>query len=209
MRARSLLGFGLGGLLAAAAACNGGAAREALDEAQLEIAAARPQLESSAPEELAALRATVKEARGYLDAGHATDALALALRLPQRTREALARAEFRREALGAEWRELSTRVPPLLDAVDARAAALDGAWSLPAGLTAESLAALRRDVADQRAAWSRAVAAHQSARLASAAAEARGVEARAQAAAVRLGLQPVALAPPSPSPARPTPAPTS
>ena len=193
-------------LLAAIAACNKGPARDALAEVDQQLAAARPLLETYAPERLPPLRALRNDAAACLAAGEYTQALKLAQRLPLQIEGASAVAKARRDALGAEWAPLSGRVPLVLEGALRRAAELADTATLPRGLDAASLAEVQAELRAARAAWAEASAQFESGQVPKAVAAGRLVQTRVEVAAARLGLSPAAAmaAAAAPSPAPPT-----
>ncbi|MGE5126339.1 MAG: hypothetical protein ACM3PV_08610 [Betaproteobacteria bacterium] len=190
---------------ALALACNERPARDALDEADQAIAAARPELEAYAPQELAALRAELAQARVQLAAGHYTEALRLGQRLPGPIRDAVERAARRKAGLAAEWSKLAAVLPLEQRGIEARLDQLSSAT--PPLIDAAARGAARGELADLSAAWSRAEAAFASGQLPQALAAAHELQPRTDALAARLGISPAAAAsagaapPRAPSPA--------
>jgi hypothetical protein len=171
---------------ALAAGCNRGPAREALAEAEQAIEAGRAQLEAYAPEELAELRATVRDAQTRLDRGQSTDALRLAQKLPGRIRDALAKSGARKGELDAEWALRSAQLPAVLRGLGLKLSQLEA----PNARAAPGLASVadgRARLAELEHAWSQATSTSAGARTAQAVAAAREVATGANALAVRLG----------------------
>ncbi len=186
---------------ALAVACNQGPARDALDEADQAIAAAKPELEAYAPQELAALRAELAQARVQLAAGHYTEALRLGQRLPGPIRDAVERAARRKAGLAAEWSKLAAVLPLEQRGIEARLDQLSSAT--PPLIDVAARGAARGDLADLSAAWSRAEAAFASGQVAQALAAAHELQPRTDALAARLGLSPAAAASAGAAPLRP------
>ena len=182
----------LGCLLSLVLACNKGPAREALAESEQAIAAARPELEQFAPEELAALQARLTEAHAHLDGGRSTDALSIAQVLPGELRDALSKAERRRGEVVDEWKRLAGRVPLILDGADVRARELAAAKALPRTLPPETFAAAQAELAGTRHAWTEAKGVFENGQVARAVSAGREVQARAETVASQLGLTPAA-----------------
>ena len=181
---------------ALAAGCNRGPAREALAEAEQAIEAGRPQLEAYAPEELAELRTTLRDARDRLGRGQSTDALRLAQKLPGRIRDALAKSGRRKGELDAEWAARSAQLPAVLRGLGLKLGQLEvpNASAAP-GLP--SIADGRARLAELQRAWSQATSAAAGAHTSQAVAAAREVATGADALAAQLGftsLQAAALA---------------
>jgi len=190
------------GLLAVA--CNKRPAEDALAVAGQQLAAAKPDLEKYAPDELASLAATAQQARGQLDQGHYTDALKAALGLPSRIREAAAVAAAKKEQLVAAWAEISLHLPGTVEGLTARVAELEAAQKLPKGMDEAGFAAARADLESLTRAWSEAAAAFQRGDVPGAVRTAREVEAKAEALAGMLGrAAPPAPAKPGPPSSRP------
>jgi len=181
------------GLLAVA--CNKRPAEEALAVADQALAAAKPDLEKYAPDELASLAAAAQQARGQLDQGHYTDALKAAMGLPSRIREAVAVAAAKREQLVTAWDEISRRLPGTVEGLTARVAELEATQKLPKGMDEAGFAAARAEVESVVRAWSEAAAAFQRGDVPGAVRTAREVEAKAEALAGMLGR----AAPPAPA----------
>ena len=171
------------------AGCNRGPAREALAEAEQAIEAGRPQLEAYAPQELAGLRSTVKDARARLDEGRYTDALRLVQGLPSRLQDALDKGNRRKSELEAEWAALSGRLPLVLRGLGLKLDEL-AAKPPPRGPDPDPLVAARARLVELDRSWSQAASAFAGGRSAPAVAAAREVAAAADALAVRLGLTP-------------------
>ena len=196
----------LGLLLLAAAACNRGAAQEALAEADKALAAA-PQLEALLPEEFQAARQALADAHASYDAGRYTDALRASQLLPDRVAAAVQEAARRRERALAAWSELAVRVPLLFEAIGLRLAAL----SPPDGSPSERLASARDELASLGEAWKEAGATQERGELPKAVTVGQDVAVRARALAVRLGVRlgpggaPLPLPTPRPAPS-PSPA---
>jgi hypothetical protein len=173
----------------ASLACNKGAAEESLQEAEGAIADARPDLERYAPKELAELSETLEDARADVEAGHYTRALRAAQELPARIRSARARAERRRDALGAEWDELSPRVATLIEELRAGVSRLGIADGAATATPREArLRAASTELLALVEAWEGAAAAHQKGEVSRAVRTVRDVHARARDLAGALGL---------------------
>jgi len=192
------------GLVLGLGACNQGPAREALADVDRQLAAARPLLETYAPERLPPLRGLRNDAATCLAAGEYTQALRLAQRLPQQIAGASAVARARRDALDGEWTPLASRVPLVLEGAERRVGELAAAARLPRGLDPAGLEEVQAELRAARAAWAQATAQFESGQAPTAVAGGREVQARVEAAAARLGLSPAAAmavaAAPSPAP---------
>jgi hypothetical protein len=184
--------------------CNKGPARQALAEADQQLAATRQTLELYAPEKLAAIRAQRREADAQLTAGHYTEALKLAQQLPGRIDEAAAVAKARHDELTAAWTPIAGRVPLILEGASRRAEAEPATPPLPRGMDPGQLEELRSELRDIRDGWERATRLYDSGQVAGALDSGRELQKRLEAAAARLGLSPAAAmavaAAPSPSP---------
>ena len=179
-----------------AAGCNKGPAEAALDAVDEALAAAKPQLERYAPEELGSLTGAAQAARSELGKGNYTEALKAAQALHAKIQATLAAAAAKQEQLAAAWNDLSGRLPGLLQAITGKLTGLAGATPLPKGMTADTLAAAQTDLGSVTRAWSEATAAFQGGDISRAVQAAQDVEARADALAGRLGL----AAAPAPAP---------
>jgi hypothetical protein len=85
-----------------AVGCNKGPAQDALDVADQALAAARPELEKYAPEELGSLTRAAQAARAEIEKGNYTEALKAAQALPAKIQAALAAATARKDQLATE-----------------------------------------------------------------------------------------------------------
>ena len=90
-----------------AGACNKGPAEDALKAADREIAAAKPELETYAPAQIAPLDAAVQAARAELEQGHYTAALKAAQALPAQIQGALAAATMQKSQMVTTWKDLA------------------------------------------------------------------------------------------------------
>ena len=202
---KGLAALAVASLAFSAVACNKGPAREALEEAERALAAARPDLEKYLPEELAELTAAAQDARSRLEEGRYTDALKVAQDLPLKIQLAVGAATVAKSGLVARWKEMSATVPGLVQAIDAKVAELAAAKRLPKGMDDARFAAARTDIESVTQAWSEATAAFQGGDVPRAVRTAQDVKAKAEALAGMLGLA-VAPAEAAPAPAAPAPA---
>jgi hypothetical protein len=190
----------------AVAACNRGAAEEALAEADKAFAAA-PEIEAYVPDEFQATRQALQDAHASFDAGRYTDALQASQLLPDRIAAAAREAAKRKERALSAWSDVAARVPLLFEAIGMRLEALRP----PDGSPSERLAAARDELVSLGDAWKEASTTQERGELASAVALGQDVAARARALALRLGVrlgpggaplpQPTPRPAPSPSPA--------
>ena len=178
------------GLLALSTiACNRGPAEEALQAAQQALTAA-PEIERYAPEEFAAISATLREARASYASSRYTDALRAAQVLPDRIAAAAAAAAKRKEQSAATWSALSEQLPVQLEALSARLTLLSSADAI----SSERLAAAQAELATLVQAWAGASALYEGGDVPGAVAAAQDVAAKASALAGRLGLKPTSPA---------------
>lgn len=168
--------------------CNEGPAREALAEAETEVADERADLERLAPEALARLESELRAAREALAEGRYTDALRAAQQLPDHVREARDRATTRRGVLASAWEELSHTVPDRLGRLRAclRGAAAAQAPSAEAPWVRSARARLLR----LEACWDGASRAFEGGQLSRAVTEARAVDSRIDELSESLGCAP-------------------
>jgi len=182
---KGIAAFVLCSLALVAGACNKGPADAALTEAEQALASA-PDIETYAPAEFTAIRATIQDARAHIDAGRYTDALRSAQALPDRIRAAGDEAVQRKLQTTAAWNELAAVLPKLIEGITARLAALTAASALPQ----QALAAVQAELASLTPAWSEAAAAFEAGDLTKALKAAEALKARADSLAGRLGLKP-------------------
>ncbi len=173
-----------------AVACNKGPAEDALEAADRELAAAKAEIETYAPEQLAPLESAVQAARAELEQGHYTAALKAAQALPGQIQGALAAATVQKSRMAATWKDLAGGVPGLVQALTGKLAGLVEAKALPRGLTAEGLASAQADLASMARAWTEATAAFQGGDVSRAVRTGQDVKARAEAVAATLGMTP-------------------
>lgn len=103
--------------------------------------------------------------------------------------------EARRSELSGSWSTLTAGLPGVVDAIKSRVEILSQARKLPAGMTAESLAAAQQGLADMTAAWGAATEAANADNLVDAVARGNQVKATAAQVMTSLGMQvPPALA---------------
>jgi hypothetical protein len=180
-------------LVLLAVACNKRPAEAALQEVDEALAAARPDLETYVPAELASISAAARKARSLLDEGRYTEALRVAQDLPGRIQVAAEAAAATREKLTATWTEISGSVPGLIQSLHEKVAALGTGEALPGGAAAERLAAVRADLAALNEGWAEAQAAFQGGDVPKAVRTAQETRTKAEELARTLG--PTAAAP--------------
>lgn len=187
---REILALAVVSLAFASGACNKGPAEAALKLADQALAAAKPELERYAPEELTALTNTASEAHANLEKGNYTDALKAAQGLPARIEAASALAARKKEGLVAGWTRLSGEMPSLVQGLTAKVAELGAAQKLPKGMDAVTLANAQGSLATINEAWAQATAAFQGGDVPRALKLAQDVETKATALAGVVGLAP-------------------
>jgi hypothetical protein len=172
------------------AGCNKAPAVEALAEVESSLEASRPTLERHNPEDLRRLAGAVTEARRSLDEGRYTEALKVAQRLPSRIDAALVGALARRDALAADWDEVSAPLPGLLARLRRRVARLGPPVPTEQGAAPEPAwhARARADMAALDRAWAWARARYEEGDAPAATAAAREVASGARDLGARLGL---------------------
>lgn len=116
-RSMHLLTRGIAALAVASLAfliggCNKSPAEAALAAAEDALAAAGPEIEKYAPEELAPLADALRSAHAAFEEGRYTDALRVAQEMPTRIEAATAAARAKRDALAAEWGEIAGEERP-------------------------------------------------------------------------------------------------
>jgi hypothetical protein len=175
----------LGLMAALAVACNEGAADEALRAAAQALDAA-PELKRETPDEFAAIEGALKDARASYEAGHYTDALRAAQRLPDRIAAARELAASRARERAAEWDALARELPQRLDALAARLTLLvTGGW-----ISSERQEQARAAILELDRAWGNARSAFDAGDPLRALSQGRAVKARAASLAASLGMKP-------------------
>jgi hypothetical protein len=180
-----------------AVGCNKGPAEAALNAADQALAAAKPEIEKYAPEEVAPLTGAVQAARSEFETGNYTEALKAAQALPAKIQAALAAATAKKDELVAAWNDLSGSLPGQIQAITEKVAGLAAARTLPRGMTRDMLATAQTDLGSVTQAWAEATAAFQGGDIPKALETAQDVKGKADALARMLGLP----AAPAPGPA--------
>jgi hypothetical protein len=135
------------------AACNKAPAADALKAAEDALAAA-PEIAAYLPEEDAAIRLVLRDARVAYDEGRYTDSLRATQPLPDRIAAARAAGEQRREEQAAEWEALAQELPARMDALVARLGLLvSGGW-----ISSERQAATQTEIVSLNQGWAAASA---------------------------------------------------
>jgi hypothetical protein len=182
-----------------ASACNKGPAEASIRSAQQELAAATPEIEKYAPEELTALAGILQASRSELERGNYTAALKAAQGLPARIYSALAKAAVQKGQLVAAWNELAGSLPGQVQAITGKLSGLADARALPRGMTPDTLASAQTDLASITQAWTEATAAFQGGDVPRALRTGQDVKSKADALAGMLGLGPSAARAPAPA----------
>lgn len=180
--------------LAFAAGCNKGPAEAALKAADQALAAAGAEVERYVPEEFASLSGALAAAKAELEKGNYTEALKAAQALPARIDAAAAAASRKKEELTGAWTGLSTSLPPAVQAITDKMAALAASASLPKGMTKDLVVNYQRDLDTIRQAWNDAGTAFRGGDIPRAVRTAQDVKAKAEALATALGLAPAKAA---------------
>ena len=135
-------------------------AKQALADAQSAIDAASADASKYEPDELNALRTRLASLKGSFDTHDYAAVLANAPGVSGEARtlsqEAAAKKEEAMKALNAQWMDLASSVPKLMESANARAAALSKAKHVPKGV---ALAPAKADLADASHSWEKAQAA--------------------------------------------------
>jgi hypothetical protein len=199
------------------AACNKAPAADALKAAEGALAGA-PEIATYLPDEDAAIRVVLRDARVAYDEGRYTDSLRAAQALPDRIATARAAGERRRQEQAAEWEALARELPPRIEALVARLGVLvSGGW-----ISSERQAATQAEIVSLNQGWAAASGTAARGELVSATEAGREVDARSRKLAAAIGLKLASAASPSPPPTpstskaparpsaapRPTPTPT-
>jgi hypothetical protein len=187
---RGILALAVLSLAFAAGACNKGPAEAALKLADQALAAAKPDLERYAPEELTALTNAASEAHANFEKGNYTDALKAAQGMPAKIQAAAAAAGKKKDELVDAWTRLSGEMPGLVQGLTAKVTELGAAKKLPKGMDAVTLANAQGSLASITEAWGLATAAFQGGDVPRALKLAQDVETKATALAGVVGLAP-------------------
>lgn len=145
-----------------------GPAETALKAADEALEGARPTLQSYAPEQLATLQQTATTAHEKFDKGDYKGAMADAQGMMPQIQSAVAEAGQKKEEFGKMWNEMSSTMPAMMAALEARVTELSAMKKLPAGMTAEGLESVKTDMAAAQAQWSQASTAYEEGRAAEA-----------------------------------------
>jgi hypothetical protein len=178
----------LGAVSIVAGCSSRGPAETALNSAEQALEGAKADLEAYVPDQYAALRAELTEARAKFDQGDYKAAMTMAQGLMPKIPEATTAAGQMKEEMGRMWGELSSSVPTTIASLKTRVDELAKMRKLPAGLTAEGVEQGQSDLMAIEQQWSQAMAAHESGRVAEAVQTASAAKAAADSLAVKLAL---------------------
>jgi hypothetical protein len=182
-----------------AGACNKGPAEASIKAGEQELAAATPEIERYAPEELTALAGVLQGSRAELQRGNYTAALRAAQGLPARVHSALEKAAVQKGRLVATWNELAGSLPGQVQGITGRLSGLADARTLPRGMTPDTVASAQADLASITQAWTEATAAFRGGDVPRALRTGQDVKSKADALAGMLGLGLTAERPPAPA----------
>jgi hypothetical protein len=163
-----------------------GPAETALNSAEQALEGAKADLEAYVPDQYAALRAELNDARAKFDQGDYKSAMTAAQGLMPKIQEATTAAGQMKEEMGRMWSDLTTSVPPMIESLKARVEELSKMRKLPAGLTGEIVEQAKSDLMGVEQQWSQAMAAHQSGRVSEAVQMASAVKAGVDSLTARL-----------------------
>ena len=145
-----------------------GPAESALKAADEALEGARPTLQSYAPEQLATLQQASTGAHEKFDKGDYKGAMADAQAMMPQIQAAVAEAGQKKEEFGKMWNEMATALPAMMGTLETKVNELSAMKKLPAGMTAESVTAIKNEMAAAQAQWSQASTAYQEGRVAEA-----------------------------------------
>ena len=145
-----------------------GPAETALKAADDALEAAKPTLQSYAPEQLASLQQMSAGAHDKFAKGDYKGAMADAQAMMPQIQSAVAEAGQKKEEFGKMWNEMATALPAIMGTLETKVNELSAMKKLPAGMTAESVTAIKNEMAAAQAQWSQASTAYQEGRVAEA-----------------------------------------
>jgi hypothetical protein len=176
----SVIACGDGGKAAADAAI--AASQSAFDSAKVEAA-------KYAPDQVAEIDRALAAIKDVAAKGSYTQAIADAQGMASRIAALGEAAAAKKAALATQWTALSGGLPGVVDAIKSRVDMLSASRRLPAGLTADALAAAKTGLATLTQAWTDATAAFSSGDVMGAVAKAQTVKAKAAEVMQTLGMQ--------------------
>jgi|HubBroStandDraft_6_1064221.scaffolds.fasta_scaffold266734_2 hypothetical protein len=188
--ARSFVAFAVSGLLLLACANQMQPAQSALDTAQNAVNAAKPDASKYMPEHYQRLQAELSAAQASFDkqdyAAVLNSAPALTADAQSVQQQAAAKKASAMTALAAQWNDISTSVPKMIESIKAR---LDELGKNKLARKNIDVATAQTDLSDASSMWSKAEASHSAGDVQAAVTAGKDVEAKAEAAADALKLK--------------------
>jgi hypothetical protein len=178
------------GLLLLACANQMQPAQAALDGATSAVQAASADASKYMPAHLQTLQARLSSLKAAFDnkdyAGVLASAPAITADAQQLAKEVAAKKAEAMQALAAQWTDMSSSVPKLIDAVQTHLSELSKSKHAPKGV---DLATARTDLADATTLWDKAQASQKSGDVETAVSSAKDVKAKVESAAEALKLK--------------------
>ena len=166
-------------LLAACGSRDKGPAETALKAAEAAINSLKGEASKYMPDQVASLESALASARDKFSKGDYKAVLSEAPALTSKAQEIASAAAAKKAELTKSWEEVSVGMPKVVDAIKNRVDILSQSKKLPAGMTAEKLAAAKSGLAEITEQWTAATAASTSGNLMDALAKASEVKKKA------------------------------
>jgi major membrane immunogen (membrane-anchored lipoprotein) len=166
-------------LLAACGSSDKGPAEAALKAAEEAINSARGEISKYMPDQASSLDSALAATREKFNKGDYKAVLADAPALTSKAQELTTAAAAKKAELTKSWEDLSTGLPRVVDAIKSRVDILSQSKKLPAGVTADNLAAAKSGLAEINQQWTAATEASKGGNLMDAMAKATAVKRKA------------------------------
>jgi hypothetical protein len=178
-------------LLLATASCSSKAPAEAaLKAADDSIEAIRADAEVYAPMEFGQLVDSATSAREMYTNGDYKGALAAAQAIPPKTEEVKAQVATTKESMIAEWSQMQTAVPAMVQEISAKVAEMASTKKMPKGMTKEQFAETQAKVESMNQMWTQATGAATGGQVKTAVEHGQHVKAMAEEIMMQLGMTP-------------------
>ncbi len=185
---RAFLSLVLAGWLLASCASDKAPAEAAIKAAEEAVNAAKVEASRYVPDQARALEASLASAKEKASKGDYKGALADAQALTPKARELAAAAAAKKAELTRAWEGMSAGMPKVVDAIKSRVDVLSQAKKLPAGMTADKLAAAKQGLSDLTQGWTAATDAFKGGNVTDALAKAGPVKTKAVEVLTTLGM---------------------
>jgi major membrane immunogen (membrane-anchored lipoprotein) len=166
-------------LLTACGSADKGPAETALKAAEQAVNSAKGEVSKYLPDQVSSLDSALAAIREKFSKGDYKGVLADASALTSKAQELTSAAAAKKAELTKSWEDMSAGMPRVVDAIKSRVDILSQAKKLPAGMTADSLAAAKSGLAEITEQWTAATEASKSGNLMEAVTKATAVKKKA------------------------------